>query len=621
MCGIFGAVGGDLASLDVPRALARIAHRGPDGEGIFRSEGVVLGHRRLAVIDTSPAGAQPMPHAASGCVLTFNGEIYNHHVLRAELTSLGHRFTSRSDSEVLLAGYVEWGEAVLEKLEGMFAFAVWDPRDRSLFLARDRAGEKPLFYTRRGDTFVFASEIKAIVAAGVAASMNVAALPMLLAYGYVPESPTIYAGIMRLEPGCAMRVRGGHVERFTYYRPGFSNAPMSADWATMRATLRTHVERAIEARLESDVPLGAFLSGGVDSSILVGVMSRVLGRKVKTFSIGFRGDPRFDETRYARLAAEAFDTEHHELYIDPASFDAVGALVDAHDGPFGDSSAVPTSIVSMQARRHVTVVLSGEGGDELFCGYPRMIAAATFEAIPAPLRDAIARVARDPDARAGDPRLAARARRFLATAMSPLDERLFRWNAIFGNLAGLLRGDLHASVDLDAPLAWNTRLLADTATARPLSRVLDHNFRTYLPYDLLVKSDRCSMAHSLEVRSPYLDTELIELATRLPDTTRRSGTQTKLLLKDAFRDILPPAIVHRAKMGFGMPLGTWLRGPLREYIRDFLAPGARMYALLDETVVKAHLDEHFAGKADHGHRLWLLLTLEVWLRQLANASR
>ncbi len=621
MCGIFGAVGPRADSMDATAALARIAHRGPDGEGIWRSTGVVLGHRRLAVIDLTPAGAQPMVHLATGCVLTFNGEIYNHRALRRTLEQLGHRFHSNSDSEVLLAGYVAWGEAVVERLEGMFAFGIWDPRDRSLFMARDRAGEKPLFYSTAADTFVFASEIKAIIAAGVVAEMNVHALPMLLTYGYVPEAPTMYSGVLRLEPGQTMTLRDGATHIRTYYRAPFTNAPSKHPRTELRSTLRELVERAIELRLESDVPLGAFLSGGVDSSILVGVMSRVLGRRVKTFSIGFKGDARFDETHYARLAATTFGTEHHEFALEPASFDLVEALVDAHDGPFGDSSAIPTSVVSMLARRHVTVALSGEGGDELFCGYSRFLAAEAFERVPPSIRRAIARAGRSSRVRAGDARLVTRAIRFLSTASSPLAERLVRWNAVFArHLDQIVHPDLASELDFDAPIRWTERVLHDTPDADPLSRILDHNFRSYLPYDLLVKSDRCSMLHSLEVRAPFLDSTLIDFAASMPNDTRRRGTKTKILLKEAFSDLLPREILTRGKMGFGMPLGTWFRGPLRAYVSDQLAPGARIYSLLDEREVRSDLDEHLSGAADHGHRLWLLLTLEVWMKSLRDGK-
>ncbi len=575
MCGIFGAVGDDLTSIDVEAALARIAHRGPDGQGIHRTDGVVLGHRRLAVIDLSPAGAQPMVDAETGCALTFNGEIYNHHDLRRELEALGHRFRSRTDSEVILRGHLQWGDAVVERLEGMFAFGLWDPRRRRLLLARDRAGEKPLFYTTNRGPLIFASEIKAILAAGFRGRMDVASLPMLLTYGYVPEAQTAYEGVSRIPPGHLLVFRDGAIEELReYWRPPFAEPPLRGRRAALREELRRSVERAVESRLEADVPLGAFLSGGIDSSILVGVMSRVLGRKVKTFSIGFRGDARFDETEYARIAARAFGTEHVEFELEPASFDLVERLVDMHDGPFGDSSAIPTSVVAMLARQHVTVALSGEGGDELFCGYPRFLAAEATERVPAWLRRAAAAGGGEAWIAAGDRHPVARARRFAAVASRPLPERLVRWCSIFGfELHEALRPEVMAQVTAGAPLEWAERLVSRSEGASPLGRTLDHTFHSYLPYDLLVKSDRCSMAHSLEVRSPFLDTRLIELAARLPDSTRRRGLATKVLLKEAFSDLLPPEILHRGKMGFGMPLGTWFRGELRSYLEDRFAPG------------------------------------------------
>lgn len=622
MCGIFGAVGEDLDRIDVDAALDRIAHRGPDGKGIHRAKGAVLGHRRLAVIDLSPAGAQPMVDEETQCALTFNGEIYNHHEVRRELEARGHRFRSRTDSEVILRGYVEWGDSVVERLEGMFAFGVWDPRQARLLLARDRAGEKPLFYSESGGVFRFASEIKALVASGMTARADVRQLPMLLTYGYVPGSGTMYEGVSRLSPGCALSFEDGRIGReWQYWRAPFGQRVHESSVPELRASLRASVERAVEARLESDVPLGAFLSGGIDSTILVGVMSRVLGRRVKTFSIGFRGDPRFDETSYARLAAKTFQTEHTEFELEPASFELVERLVDIHDGPFGDSSAVPTSVVSMLARRDVTVALSGEGGDELFCGYPRFLAAEASERIPIGIRRALGALAEIRPMGAADRHLVARIRRFASAVGQPLPARLLRWSSYFTfDLPDALRDDVAAELDLDAPLAWTRRIVAETEGARPLARVLDYNFRSYLPYDLLVKSDRCSMAHSLEVRCPFLDTSLIEFASRLPDSTLRHGLNTKVLLKQAFEDLLPPEIARRGKMGFGMPLGSWFRADLRPYLETRFAPGARLYEWLDEAFVRRLLDEHFRGQADHGHRIWLLLTLEVWLQGMASGA-
>lgn len=622
MCGIFGAVGDDLASIDVEAALARIAHRGPDGQGIHRTAGAVLGHRRLAVIDLSPAGVQPMVDGETGCALTFNGEIYNHHDLRRELEARGHRFRSRTDSEAILRGYVEWGDGVVERLEGMFAFGIWDPRTKRLLLARDRTGEKPLFYTQAGGVLRFASEIKALLASGVRARPDVTALPMLLTYGYVPESGTMYEDVLRLEPGhLAVFENGLFSPPREYWRPPFAAPPRKARLSDLRAELRGLVERAVASRLEADVPLGAFLSGGIDSTILVGVMSRVLGRKVKTFSIGFHGDPRFDETAYARIASRAFDTEHVEFELQPASIDLVERLVDFHDGPFGDSSAIPTSVVSMLARHHVTVALSGDGGDELFCGYPRFLAAEATERVPIPIRRWASALTGAGSIAPGDRRLLARARRFASVAAQPLPERLVQWCSVFGfELSDVLRPDVADELSLDAPVVWAERILARSEGARPLARVLDHNFHSYLPYDLLPKSDRCSMAHSLEVRSPFLDTALIEFAARLPDETRRRGLDTKVLFKSAFADILPPEIRGRGKMGFGMPLGTWFRNDLASYLEDRFAPGACLYEWIDEPYVRRHLAEHRSGRADHGHKLWLLLTLEVWLRSLRSAG-
>ena len=622
MCGIFGAAA-VTRPVDVDAALASIAHRGPDAHGSFRVGDTVLGHTRLSIIDLSDAAGQPMVSPDGQVALTFNGEIYNHHALRDELVARGHRFRSRGDTEVILEGYLEWGDGVVERLDGMFAFGIWDERRRRLLLARDRPGKKPLFYARDGHGLRFASEIKAMTASGLAAEPDVSALPFVLTLGYVPAPHTMYAGVSQLPPASLLVWEPGRepvVRR--YWHAPFSAAPISPTVDEATREVRRLVEAAVERRLEADVPLGAFLSGGVDSTIIVGVMARLAGHKVRTFSIGFAGDPRYDETRYARLAATAFGTEHTEFTLEPSSFELVERLVALHDGPFGDSSAIPTSVVSELTRRQVTVALTGDGGDELFCGYHRFLAAEAAERIPLPLRRAGAAIARLLPRGASDRTLGARIERFASAAALPLADRLTRWTSFFyDDLDRILRRDVAATLDLAAPTAWSRALGDECAAAGPLARVLDHNFNAYLPYDLLVKADRSSMAHSLETRSPFLDTALIEYTARLPAGFKRRGTTTKWILKRAFADLLPAEIVNRPKMGFGVPLGTWFRGNLKQYLGDHLGRGAALDQYLDAAYVERLLNEHFAGRADHGGRLWLLLTLEVWLRSLGRAAR
>ncbi|MDB4964869.1 MAG: hypothetical protein JWN44_558 [Myxococcales bacterium] len=621
MCGIFAALGplGEDAVTRVSRALS---HRGPDEEGQLVDGECTLVHRRLKIIDLSQLAAQPMGSDDGAVQIVFNGEIYNHRLLRAELEARGAKFRSRSDTEAIVRGYEAWGDAVVERLDGMFAFALWDRQKKRLLVARDRAGKKPLFYSTADGTFRCASTIAALHASGLPTGVHAPSLPMYLAYGFVPAPSTLHAGVEQLPPASRMVVESDGPPRIeSYWRPQFGAATTRDSFADATRKVRDLTTAAVEKRLESDVPLGAFLSGGIDSTIIVGLMARALGR-VRTFSIGFAGDARYDETHYARIASRAFDTEHTEFTLQPSSFDVVETLVRHHDGPFGDSSAIPTYVVSQLTRQHVTVALTGDGGDELFCGYVRFLAAEAAERIPAPLRTVAARVASHLPASPSERSLPARARRFLAAAALPAADRLAAWNSFFDPRA-ILRADVADALGsaVDAPLAWQRQMWAETRGRTVLSRILEHNFRTYLPYDLMVKSDRCSMAHGLEARAPLLDTALIEYAATLPPGYLRRGRDTKRIFKQAFADLLPPAIATRGKMGFGVPLGTWFRNDLRSYLGDHLGESARLWQWLDRAAVGRLLDEHQRGVRDHGQKLWALLTLEVWLRSLAAQSR
>lgn len=619
MCGIFGAVFEPTGrSVAIQASLASLHHRGPDASGTFTAPGVVLGHTRLAILDLTPAGAQPMASQDGQVVVTFNGEIYNHHELRRELAKIGHTFRSRSDTEVLVEGYRAWGDAIVEKIDGMFAFGIVDLVKRRLLLARDRTGKKPLFYAFSQGGIRFASEVKAILASGLAGEMEKAALPSLLSLGYVPAPRTMYQGMAQLAPASTLTLEEGNtpvVRR--YWHAPFDEPQIRCSAQDAMREVRRLVEASVYRRMEADVPLGAFLSGGIDSTIVVGVMARQTGRRVKTFSIGFAGDARYDETNYARIAARAFDTEHTEFVVEPSSVDLVERLVALHDGPFGDSSAIPTAIVSMLTRQHVTVALTGDGGDELFCGYSRFLAAETAEWIPSPVRYVSNALAELIHVAPGQRTPLMRMHRLISVATRPMADRILGWNSYFtDDLSNMLRPEIRATVPLEEPRAWTREIFERTAAMSPLSRVLDHNFESYLPYDLLVKADRASMAYSLEVRSPFLDTALIEYAARLPNSLRRRGRTTKWVLRRAFRDVLPIEIQTRGKMGFGMPLGTWFRTNLKGYLLDHLGPNARLYDYLDRTRIEPLLRSHFEERADHGLHLWLLLTLEVWLRSL-----
>ncbi len=618
MCGIFGAVGAPLDERSAARAVASLRHRGPEASGVVRPAGATLAHTRLRIIDLSAAGAQPMPNEDESAWVTFNGEIYNFQELRRELEGLGHRFRSHTDTEVIVHGYEAWGDDVVKRLDGMFAFGVWDVRQRRLLLARDRAGKKPLFYAEHDGRLYFASEIKALFAAGVPLQVDNVGIAGYLAYGYAPPPGTVYKGVQQLLPAGRLVLEANQAPKLDrYWRVEFFPPMRPPGEAEAGERIRHLMTEAVRRRLVADVPIGAFLSGGLDSTIVVGLMAK-LGQKVRTFSIGFEGDPRFDETHYARMAAKAFGTEHTEFRVGPSDFELVEDLVWHHDGPFGDSSAIPTYVVSRLTREHVTVALTGDGGDELFAGYLRFAAAAATELVPRPLRQIAGAGARLLPGGSGSRTLLARARRLLSAIEMPLGDRLTAWNSYFAfSHSHAVRPEIAEHF----PQVFEFHRRSFEEYGSPLGLALRHNFETYLPYDLLVKMDRTSMAHALETRSPFLDTALIEYVALLPDDYKLRGRTTKYMLRQAFGDLLPPEIRTRGKMGFGVPLGTWFRGQLRDYLRDQIGtPGARINAYVRPEVVTELLDAHAEARADVEHQLWALLTLELWLKNLGRLA-
>ncbi len=623
MCGIFGAVFSATSErVDIERALRVLHHRGPDSHGAFRSEDAILGHTRLAILDLSEGGHQPMASADGRYVVVFNGEIYNHHDLRRHLESRGVRFRSRSDTEVIVEGYAFGGESFLERLDGMFAFAIVDRVDRRLVLMRDRTGKKPLFYTWQSGALRFASEIRALLASGVPTKIDVAQLPLLLALGYVPAPNTLYSGILQLPPASILSLQvGKEPATRRYWSARFDGPRLRVSNEEARHEVRRLLDRAVKLRMEADVPLGAFLSGGIDSTIVVGLMARASTRPIKTFSIGFSGDRRFDETAFARVAANAFSTDHTEFIVDPSSFELIDQLVEAYDGPFGDASAIPTSVVSRLTKEHVTVALGGDGGDELFCGYPRFLAAEAGEYVPAAVLRSAARVA-TLVSDSGSPRsFARRAKRMVTTLSLPLAQRMLRWQSFFvDDLEGLMQPALREQAEPAAAANWIDHVADACGHASPLASALGINFMSYLPYDLLVKSDRAPMLHSLELRSPFLDTALVEYVTALPDRMKRRGITTKWILRKAFEDLVPRPIRRRGKMGFGVPLGRWFRTGLRDYVRDTFAESARLYEYVRPEVVRRLLEEHETGLHDHEYKIWLLITIERWLQLLPTWS-
>jgi asparagine synthase (glutamine-hydrolysing) len=632
MCGICGELRFDGAPV-LPAGLIamrdQLVHRGPDSDGVYVSAGGTAGlaFRRLRIIDLTPSASQPMANEDGSVQVVFNGEIYNFRQLREQLVARGHVFRSHSDTETIVHLYEEKGPDCIPDLDGMFAIAIWDERARRLTLARDRAGKKPLFYHRSSRLMAFASEMKAFfVNADIAMDIDPEAVPYYFIHGYVPGPATFYRQVQQLEPGTVMTIdAGGRTTTRRYWRIAYPREPdvVPVDDRGAAAGLRDRMTRAVERRLVSDVPLGAFLSGGVDSTIIVGLMSQLTSAPVKTFSIGFEGDAAYDETAYARIASRRFNTHHTEFHVDPSAVDLIDTLVWHHDGPFGDSSAVPTYIVSKLARAHVTVALTGDGGDELFAGYRRFRAAVQSERLPrwaAAAGQAIFSALPTP---AHERSRLAEAQRFFRAMRVPLDERITMWNALFFlDLRDLLRPELVSTLRPIDRLHYLRADLAHMEGRSILSRLLHGNFTSYLADDLLVKTDRCTMANALEARSPFLDRELIEYAAALPDRFKLDGRRSKALLRDTFADLLPPEIDGRAKMGFGVPLGTWFRGNLREYMRDaLLAPDARYRELLSGTFVEGVVGRHLSGRANLGPQLWSLICFERWLQLLPQWRR
>jgi asparagine synthase (glutamine-hydrolysing) len=632
MCGIAGFADGstrnawergssaaDAAAVRLHDMCAAIRHRGPDDEGSRIEPGVAIGMRRLSIIDLA-TGQQPIHNEDSTVWVVFNGEIYNYAALRAELESLGHRFYTASDTETIVHAYEQWGEEGFARLRGMFGIALWDSRDATLLLARDRVGIKPLHYAVERDRIYFASEIKSILAAWeTEPAIDLAALDHYLSYLYTPGDGSIFAGIRKLPPGHLLRWQRGklHVRRY-WQVPVDQSMPASDEEAVqgLRAVLRD----AVRSHLMSDVPLGAFLSGGVDSSLVVGLMAEASSQPVRTFSIGF-DVPQYDELEHARVVARHFGTDHHEFVVKPDALAIIDDLISHFDEPFGDSSAIPTWYVSEMARRHVTVVLSGDGGDELFGGYDRYfphprVAAFDRWAPPGTRRMAslvwpwlphgatgknfLRRVARDERGRYLD-----------AIGYFQSDEK----RSLMAADVWRQLGDANAETRLGRHFA---RL-----DALPWHGQLMHfDFETYLPEDILTKVDRMSMAHSIESRVPLLDNAVVDFAARLPSGLKIREGRRKHILKEAAAGLLPTEILDRRKQGFAVPIGAWFRGGVRELFSDvLLSTRARQRGFFEPRFIERLVREHVTGRREHTLRLWALVVFELWHRQCLDSRR
>lgn len=617
MCGIAGAVTDRTDGLEVGRMLAMLAHRGPDDEGMDGALGAVLGVRRLSIIDVA-GGHQPIWNEDRSVVAVQNGEIYNFGELREQLIARGHVLRTRSDTEVLPHLYEDEGPDFVERLHGMFALALWDIGRQQLVLARDRLGKKPLFYAQIGEELYFASELGALLAAGrVPRDVDAAAIDEYLAYGYIPAPRTGFAGIRKLPPGNIGVFRAAEMRVHRYWRVVYE-PKLEMPRHELIAELRDRIHHAVRMRLVSDVPLGALLSGGLDSSAVVAFMARNVPR-VKTFSIGFE-DRDFDELRYARLVARTFETDHHEFVVRAPSADVLPMLVRHVGEPFADSSLIPTYHVARIARDHVKVVLNGDGGDELFGGYPRYRAVAmagTLGGVPGVSRalGAAAGLIGGPLLR--ERRLARVKRLVEALALRP-DERYHRWMAYFTGAFGAVVRGVHISERITPQ--FFASLADETGAVTPVDRAMATDLLAYLPGDLLVKMDIATMAASVEARSPFLDHQLVEFMARLPSSFKVSPLKTKRLFRDAMRGILPREVIDRGKMGFGVPVGSWLRGPMRPLIDDVvLSPRAFARGYVDETAVRRIVREHLSG-VDRTPFIWALLMLELWFREVVEAT-
>ncbi len=595
---------------------SRLVHRGPDSDGVFAADGVALAMRRLSIIDLEH-GDQPISNEDGSITVVQNGEIYNYRELRAELERRGHRFATHSDTEVLVHLYEEHGDSFVERLRGMFAIALWDSRSYRLLLARDRFGIKPLYYRLAGGTLSFASELKAMLEQpGFSRRIDPEAVAAYLAFNSIPAPLTIFAEARKLPAGTLAVWRDGELTQTRYARP----SPAAAGKTRRRPEgvladeLRETLRDSIRAHLVADVPVGVLLSGGVDSAGIVALAAGEQSAPVKTFSVGFE-EASFDELDRARLVAGRYGTDHHEIVLRPDAVELFPKLVEAFDEPFGDSSALPTYLVSELAAGEVKVALSGEGGDELFGGYYTYVAdllaprVGRLAALAAPLAEMLpsssAKVSLD-----------YKAKRFARGAGLPPLERHHAWKEIFSRqLQASLLGDRDPGWD---PVNLYRERYAETAGAEPLARLQDVDLGIYLVDDLLVKTDRSSMAHSLELRVPFLDNEVAAMALGLATPLKVRGLAKKRLLRQALAPLLPKEVLRGPKQGFSIPVAAWLRGPLQGFAREVLsAESVSRQGWLDPATVTALLNRHCAGREDLSRQLWGLIAFTLWFDRYA----
>lgn len=631
MCGIAGFIKSNQppeeASSIIRRMTSSLVHRGPDGEGYYSDERIELGHRRLSIIDLD-MGDQPMTCADGRYRIVYNGEIYNYIELRRQLESRGVRFRTRSDTEVLLQQYATHGPDGLHDVNGMFALAIWDAWEQSLFLARDRIGIKPLHYAEINQTIIFASEIKAMLRHPlVRRDINLPSIGKYFSYGYIPAPDTVYQDIRKLEPGHYLMFRKGRAEVNTYWDIPLADFSLSGNPVDECADMFMSLFReAVEKQLRSDVPVGVFLSGGIDSSLITAVAARHYGKGLASFSIGF-DEAGYDESAYARLVSEQFETQHHHEVLTPGKAAALlPVIMDDLDEPFGDASVVPTRFLSSLAAGQVKVALGGDGGDELFAGYPSFMAHKVMERIsvlPVSWRETLVRAARRLPVSSGYASVGYLADQFFKGAGISPEIRFMIWMGAYGNdqKRDLFTAAVQHEIHRANPFEDVVRHARKSRLAGSFERLLYVCMKMYLQDGVLVKVDRASMAHSLEVRVPYLDHHLVEFVSGLPSTHKLRGITSKYLLKKAARDILPSRIINRRKNGFMMPLADWIRGDFRPLIEDLCSPQRiRDGGLFNPDFVSSMLGQHFNGQRDHRKLIWTLLAFQCWKCGRSDAS-
>lgn len=627
MCGIVGKLHFDNTCVVHPQLIrdmcATITHRGPDDEGVYAHGPVGLGMRRLSIIDLA-GGQQPIANEDRTVWVVFNGEIYNYRELRPLLEAKGHQFATHSDTEVIVHLYEEYGEDFPTHLRGMFAIALWDTAQETLILARDRLGKKPLYYAEHAGRLVFGSELKTLLVDGLPRDVDPQALHEFLSYNYIPGPRTIFQVAKKLQPGHRLVARRGRISISPYWQPELHLEPESRiqPIAYYVERLTDLLKESVRYRLISDVPLGVFLSGGVDSSTLVAIMREVSSERIKSFSIGFE-DKSFNELPYAREIARHFETDHYDLVVKPDALDLLPKLVHFFDEPFADSSAIPVYYLSELARRHVTVALGGDGGDELFAGYETYSAyklAGLYRRLPQPVQHLVPRLIAKLPVSHAKVSFDYKAKRFIQGALLTPERGHYAWKEVF---SPEMKHQLYATLDsqqLHDPFQVFEREFNACQQAPMLSRLQYVDQRVYLPDDILVKVDRMSMAHSLEVRAPLLDHKLVEFALTIPPEFQLKGLKKKYLLKRAMEHKLPAGVLSRKKAGFNVPIPGWLRHELRDYTQDVLSERRlREQGFFDPRYIQQLIHDHNDMSVDYSRNLWGLLIFMLWHEQYGKA--